>query len=126
MLVRFSVGNFGSFNKNQTLSLISGSIQNHKERIYRTKDMKILKFASLFGANASGKSNFIKAISYAQQIVLAGTDHPFFVRIKDNYFKLDDSNRDKTTCFDFEFRIGDAIYAYGFEVVLSRREIKEE
>lgn len=84
--------------------------------------MKILKFASLFGANASGKSNFIKAISYAQQIVLAGTVQPF----KDNYFKLDDSNRDKTTYFDFEFRIGDAIYAYGFEVVLSKREIKEE
>ena len=70
MLVRFTVGNFRSFNKNQTLSLIAGSIQNHKERLYQLNDFKLLKFGAIFGANAAGKSNFIAAINHARAITL--------------------------------------------------------
>ena len=72
MLSRFTVGNFCSFDKNQTLSLIAGSIQNHKERLYQTNDFKLLKFASIYGANAAGKSNFIKAMDYAQTAIIVG------------------------------------------------------
>lgn len=68
MLSRFTVSNFCSFNfdKNQTLSLVAGSIQNHKERLYQANDFKLLKFTSIYGANAAGKSNFIKAMNYAR------------------------------------------------------------
>lgn len=126
MLTRFTVGNFCSFDKNQTLSLIAGSIQNKKERLYKTKDFKLLKFASIFGANASGKSNFIKAMEYAQTAIMAGMNYPFFEEKKYSYNRLNVMNKDKTSYFEFEICIDGEIYAYGFEVLIFQKKICEE
>lgn len=126
MLTRFTVGNFCSFDKNQTLSLISGSIQNKKERLFKTKDFKLLKFASIFGANASGKSNFIKAMEYAQAAVMVGMEHPLFEVKKYSYNRLSPKNKDKTSYFEFEICIDDEIYAYGFEILIFQKRVCEE
>ena len=87
MLSRFTVGNFCSFDKNQTLSLIAGSIQNHKERLYQANDLKLLKFAAIYGANAAGKSNFFKGMSFAQAAIMMGVDNDYFEDKKEDYFK---------------------------------------
>lgn len=126
MLVRFTVGNFRSFNKNQTLSLIAGSIQNHKERLYQLDDFKLLKFGVIFGANAAGKSNFISAIDYAQTLALIKTDHPYFEYTKYNYHRLNPLNKEKTSYFEFEICIDGSVYAYGFEVLIYQKKITEE
>ena len=126
MLIRFTVGNFCSFDKNQTLSMISGSIQNKKERVFRTKDFKLLKFASVFGANASGKSNFIKAMAYAQAVVMVGMDYPLFEEKKYSYNRLSPKNKDRTSYFEFEMYIDGETYAYGFEVLIYQKRICEE
>lgn len=68
MLVRFTVGNFSLFNEPQTIPLIAGLTQNHSSRINKDSDVKILKFAAIYGANASGKSNLIKAMKYAKDV----------------------------------------------------------
>jgi AAA15 family ATPase/GTPase len=122
MLTRFTVGNFCSFDKNQTLSLIAGSIQKHKERLYIAKDMKLLKFGALFGANAAGKSNFINAMDFAAGITIIGTD---IIR-KDLYFKLNPVNKDEPSYFEFEICLNGKIYAYGFEIIISKKQITEE
>ncbi|MBK5263342.1 MAG: hypothetical protein JJE17_12365 [Peptostreptococcaceae bacterium] len=44
MLSRFTVGNFLSFNKNQTLSLIAGEVQKNKERLYQALDRLFVTF----------------------------------------------------------------------------------
>lgn len=126
MLSRFTVGNFCSFDKNQTLSLIAGTIQNHKERLYQASDFKLLKFASIFGANAAGKSNFIHAMNYAQAAVVMGLDNNFFEDNKDNYFRLNPLNKEHPSYFEFEICIDGHSYAYGFELVIFQKKITEE
>ena len=122
MLVRFTVGNFLSFNKNQTLSLIAGPVQRYKERLYQAADMRLLKFGALYGANAAGKSNFIKAMKYLSAVLFLGTEKV----PNDSYFKLDPSNKDKNSYFEFEICIDGKIYAYGVEMLIASRQITEE
>lgn len=126
MLSRFTVGNFCSFDKNQTLSLIAGSIQNHKERLYQANDFKLLKFASIYGANAAGKSNFIKAMDYACAAILVGVENEYFEEKKENYFRLNPENKTKPSYFEFEICIDKKIYAYGFEMIINQKRITEE
>lgn len=127
MLTRFTVGNFKSFDKPQTLSLVAGQIQKNKERLFSASDMKILKFAALFGANASGKSNFIKAIEFARNvIVLPELGNPYFEDQRYSYFRLNPNNKEKSSYFEFEICIDGEIYAYGFRIILSKKQITEE
>lgn len=126
MLCSFTVGNFCSFDKNQTLSLAASSIKNNKERLYQTENGKILKFASIFGANAAGKSNFIKGLLYAHHAVIRDLDQEFFEKRKHNYFRLNPENKEKTSFFEFEICIDGTIYAYGLEILVFYKKIIAE
>ena len=123
MLVRFTVGNFLSFKKNQTLSLIAGDVQKNKDRLYQAEDMKLLKFGALYGANASGKSNLIKAMSFALKVLFSGTAG---ILNTQRYFRLDAANKEKPSYFEFEICINKKMYAYGFELHINTKEIVEE
>ena len=123
MLAQFTVGNFLSFNKNQTLSLIAGDVQKNKERLYQAEDMKLLKFGAIYGANAAGKSNLFKAMSFALQVICSGTAS---IHNTQSYYRLDETNREKPSYFEFEICIDKKIYAYGFELHISTKEIVEE
>jgi uncharacterized protein len=69
MLIEFSVGNYRSFKDVVTFSMVAAPIQHEDEEIDRnniftaTKEIYLLKSAVVYGANASGKSNLIRAIS---------------------------------------------------------------
>ncbi|NLK49776.1 MAG: ATP-binding protein [Candidatus Cloacimonetes bacterium] len=73
----------------------------------------ILKSAFIFGSNASGKSNLIKAIHYAKAIVLQ-EPNPLWNRT--TYFKLCPNCPDKPSLFEFEMLIKRKIYKFGFEI----------
>ena len=67
MLIRFNVKNFLSFDErdggmSEEFSMIAGKVRNKKSHIYDNGKIKLLKFAAIYGANASGKSNLIKAL----------------------------------------------------------------
>lgn len=71
MLVQFSVHNYSSFMSGWSLSLKAGSITEHEEtHVYSNEDMRLLKSAVIYGANASGKSNFLNAIETMKTLVL--------------------------------------------------------
>ena len=77
MLIRFNVKNFLSFDsredgKSEEFSMIAGKVRNKKEHVYDTGDAKILKFSAIYGANASGKSNLVKALSFMRRTILKG------------------------------------------------------
>jgi len=67
MLIRFEVENFLSFNDKQTLSMIATKDDDMKDTHCigpkSRPDLMLLKAAAVYGPNASGKSNLIKAIS---------------------------------------------------------------
>lgn len=79
MLMRFSVSNFLSFGykineAGETVPteyhLYAGRSEQHKERVLNYRERRVLKFSSIYGANASGKTNLIRAIDAGKKIVL--------------------------------------------------------
>lgn len=122
MLVRFNVGNFLSFKEVQEFSLIKGKVKNKSDRVFDNGKIKLLKFSSIFGANASGKSNLVKAIKYAQETILKGTIKNTDV----SSFKLDKTYEDKNSYFEFEMVINNKNYSYGFEMNIHKQQFVSE
>ncbi|MDG6777691.1 ATP-binding protein [Thiomicrorhabdus sp. zzn3] len=76
MLIEFSVSNFRSFNSTQTFSMSAGNLKEESaDRSFNLsnseylENLTLLKSAVVYGANAAGKSNFIKAIGAMKRIV---------------------------------------------------------
>ena len=121
MLVSFSVENFLSFNSKETLLLTAGKGRNFSDRIYYNKT-KLLKFAALFGANGSGKSNFVKAIAFARNYILSDIR---FASLP-TYYKLDAECINKPSLFEFKIILNNREYTYGFKCILNSNDITEE
>ena len=73
MLIEFSVGNFRSFRERQTLSMVAAPRLHKRENVYKPEPKSekfpdLLKVAVVYGPNASGKSNLLKALSVVGQI----------------------------------------------------------
>jgi len=123
MLKKFIVENFSSFQKENSLDLTAGQTEVNSEHFVKFSKVKILKSAVLYGANASGKSNLIKAIDYARKIILTSLDN---VDRYKKYFRLDNESLLKPTKFEFELEINNKFFTYGFTSILSDKEISEE
>ena len=63
MLVQFSVENYMSIKEKVVFSMLASSDKELAENLIESKNEKCLKSAVIYGANASGKSNFLKAIN---------------------------------------------------------------
>lgn len=117
MLIRFHVSNFLSFNEEVELSLIPGRVRQHPNHIVETQTgcgLNLLRTALIYGANASGKSNLVKAMHFAQKLILEGTRiNAAIPRIP---FKLCEDNASRPSKFEFEFKHKERCYVYGFEV----------
>ncbi len=122
MLIRFSVENFLSFNKIQEFSMIPGNIKGRNEHLITSKNLKVLRIGTIYGANASGKSNLIKAINFAKKIIIG--DIPF--RANKMFCKTIKDNENKPSKFEFEFIKNNKCYAYGFTMLLKDRKILSE
>ena len=127
MLIRFNVKNFLSFDsredgKSEEFSMIAGKVRNKKEHVYDTGDAKILKFSAIYGANASGKSNLVKALSFMRRTILKGLPKGH----TDAYCKVNKENKKKESYFEMEILLDGKYYAYGFEVVLSQSKFISE
>ncbi len=125
MLIRFVVENFKSFKEETDFNLLTGSVTKHGEHVFETKQgIEILPISIIYGGNASGKSNLIKAIADARRIITDGThskDDGFDV----DKFAFDNSDSfNRPTKFEFEFKTEKEIYAYG--VVFNHFEVTEE
>lgn len=123
MLIRFTIENFLSFREKQIFSMISGkgSLKSHHKST-PIKGVSVLKAGVIYGANASGKSNLIKAIDFGRRTVLKGTkpEQP----ITTSFFKLDKSFTNKPLYVEYEIQHKGKNYAYGF--ILSALEIIDE
>jgi len=73
MLIEFSVANFRSFRERQTLSMVATPKLRKRENVFKPelkgeKFPDLLKVAVIYGPNASGKSNLLKALGVVQKI----------------------------------------------------------
>lgn len=123
MLIRFSVENMLSFKERTTFSMIPGKGTLKKE--HKTKPIKgvsVLKTSVVFGANASGKSNLIKAISFGKKLILDGTNTNSSIEYEP--FKLDVKSIKGNSRLEYEIQTKGKNYAYGF--VFNAKSILEE
>lgn len=125
MLINFSVENFRSFGDEQTLNLVAARGQTgHKDHCVEITgtNHQVLKAGVLYGANASGKSNLVRAIDFAQDLILLGTGP--MKKISLNQFRFTKSKATKPSAFEFRFMVDSQIFVYGFEVTPD--EVKTE
>jgi AAA15 family ATPase/GTPase len=121
MLIEFRIGNFRSFDEPQTLSLVASSDTKHPDNCIPFGRLQLLKSAALYGANASGKSNLIKAIDFMWRIVLqSATAMNVGDEIRVVPFQLNPDSRGKASFFEAAFVVDEVRYHYGFTVTSKR------
>lgn len=125
MLIRFSISNFLSFKEKNTLEMIAGQVETFKDHLYTDEKSKVsfLKAGVIYGANASGKSNFVKAIDFAQNVIKSGLKNN---TTTNKYFRLDADSINKPSLFQFEIKIDNKYFDYGFALDLKNKKIIEE
>jgi AAA15 family ATPase/GTPase len=120
MLLRFSVENWMSFRDVATLDMVATREEQHSNHIASIEkcDLKLLPVAVIYGANASGKSNLIKALRFAQQFI---TDPPKAdAPIPVKQFLLGNDSPERETTFRFYLLIGETVYNYRFSLTAKR------
>ena len=127
MLIRFNVKNFLSFSeredgRTEEFSMLAGKVQKKKEHIYDGGKIKLLKFAAIYGANASGKSNLVKAIDFMKETIINGLPKGH----TEKYCRVKSENKAKESYFEFEIKLGEKYYSYGFEIILNESKFISE
>jgi uncharacterized protein len=123
VLIQFAVENFLSFRDKIVFSMLAPeqTAVDGKGCVERG-GYKLLRCAALYGANAAGKSNFIKAIEFARNLTINGTRQGESTHTTS--FKLNESSKQQASLFDFELLLGDVRYSYGFR--LTAESVLEE
>lgn len=127
MLVQFSVKNFMSFKEKQEFSMEAGIGDENLANIINIDktDERILKTTALYGANASGKTNLIKAFSAAIMMIrLSNNRQPNEKLIQMEPFAFDDKTKNEPCEFEFIFWTNSNKYVYGFKA--DRNRVYEE
>ena len=124
MFIGFSVSNFLSFKTTQTMSMIASKVARHKQHILMGNGKKVLKTGLIYGANAGGKSNFIKAINFSRDIILEGLEQ---VDLNKKYFRIDTSNYKVPGVFEYRLMTQSGKeYSYGIAISYAEKEIISE
>ncbi|WP_295231979.1 ATP-binding protein [Sediminibacterium sp.] len=117
MLLEFTVGNFLSFRDKNTLSLSATAIKEYVDtNIISTQRYQLLKSSVIYGANSSGKSNLIKAMSTMRKLVLQSFKQASTEELNITPFLLNTENEENPSFFEVLFLLDEVRYRYGFEV----------
>jgi len=124
VLQDFSFGNFRSFKEIQTLSLSKAPLTSTKDialestHTFKYKDNAFLKTKAIYGANASGKSNVIKALHAFIKIVSDSVKDNKVLLLMDSFISIETIYQ--AAFFQMIFYIDEVKYRYGFEVQTGR------
>ena len=116
MLIEVSVENFRSVKEEVTLSMLATSDDSLEENLIKTKVLKkdsLLKSAVIYGPNASGKSNILRALLFLKALVQNSHNHQKGMGIHFSPFKLDKSFILKPTKLKVVFIKNNLKYVYG-------------
>jgi AAA15 family ATPase/GTPase len=129
MLVEFSVENYRSIQEKQTLSMVAADnetmLDSNTFPVPNNDDLRLVTSAAIYGSNASGKSNLLKAIQVLKNLVIKSASR---MQIGDKLpvepFKLNSETAKKPSSFEVIFILDDIRYEYG--VSLNRERVFEE
>jgi AAA15 family ATPase/GTPase len=129
MLVEFSVENYRSIQEKQTLSMVAADnetmLDSNTFPVPNNDDLRLVTSAAIYGSNASGKSNLLKAIQVLKNLVIKSASR---MQIGDKLpvepFKLNSETAKKPSSFEVIFIHEKIRYEYG--VSLNRERVFEE
>ena len=125
MLVEFRIKNFRSLRDEQVLSLVASRDKTLQQTHTLATGLKaapsLLCSAVVYGANASGKSNLIKAMQYMRGVV---AESATVIQPGQTYavqpFRLDAQSAKEPTGFEVTFIVDGVRYQYGFAMTSQR------
>lgn len=124
MLIEFRVKNYRSFRDEQVLSLVANSDKSLSSNLAEVGDLRLIKGAAIFGPNASGKSNLIRAIDFMRDMVLLSAESRPDQEIDIDPFILEEDSRNEPSTFEVTFMKKGVRYQYGFSA--TKKHINEE
>lgn len=119
MILEFSVENYRSFKEKQTLSMIPDEgKQEHPDNIITIAGKyKVLKSAVIYGANASGKSNFIKALKSLRDLILKSAEREPNSGFEEyDPFAFSNETNLGSTIYEIDFLIENIRYTYSVAI----------
>ncbi len=123
MIIEFSVKNFRSINEIQTLSFATSGLKSKDElsfidvnNISENHSQKCFNVLGLYGANASGKSNIVKALDYFIKTISAQPTSVSNLSSLCQPFLFQDNADENESFFQMVFILNDTKYRYGFTV----------
>lgn len=127
MLLRFRASNFRSIREEVELLLVASNLADQADAVMQTPLVNegVLRVAAIYGANASGKTNVLRAMHFMRAAI--HNSHRSWkpeAGVPREEFALDDESAEKGSLFEADFVLGDIRYRYGFEVD-SQRILRE-
>lgn len=122
MILEFCVSNFLSIKDELKLSFVATTL---KESLSEPNDviplsdmgLSLVRSAVIYGANASGKTNVLKAIAFYKRFIMDSFKNSQAGESIDvENFRLNISTAHEPTTMEATFAVGEYIYRYGFEV----------
>ncbi len=128
MVLEIQLSNFYSIKDEVVLDLRAGRINTKKAKslkknLFKFEDTEVLKTVAIYGANASGKSNIIKAIRFCNALVFESHRHNENVVYNFKPFKFNGFSK-KPSKYLIRFVLKEIEYEYSFS--LTRTEILSE
>lgn len=130
MLIQFTFSNYKSFKDSTKLSMVASNydkVTNEDSSVVYIDrpNLRLLRSTVIYGANASGKSKFIEAITFFKNFLLTSSkDSQKGEAIDVTPFLLNTASSNMNSEFEAIFILSNGIYRYGFEV--NRNEIVAE
>lgn len=115
MLLEFACSNHKSIRSEVLFSTLAGKDNTYEDRIYQIDGVRVLKSAVIYGANGSGKSNFIDAISFVKNLVMNSINHQPGQGIRQLPHKLE--GFDKESSYKIQFVTKGIRYVFGFSLM---------
>lgn len=124
MLIAFSIKNWKSFRDEASFTMEAGKERNHSGTVAKFKKfrLQLLPITAIFGPNASGKSNFVKALSFLQNLIVDPSRN--FISSEPYGFRLDPTTMAEPTEFAVDLMLQNGIYSYA--ILFNRQKILEE
>ena len=131
MLIQFTVSNYRSIREAQTLSMVAApSLKRLRDRNSFAPEARgqnlpnLLRCAAVFGPNAAGKSNLVKALRFVATTVLQSADAKPEPPISVQPFRLNSESAKDDSTFEIEFIEEGTRYQFGFSA--NRARISQE
>lgn len=123
MLIEFSVANFRSIKERATLSLVASNATEHLDsHVMPTSgaDLHLLRSAAIYGANAAGKSNLLRAFDVMRDLIITSSKKQRGDTLEITPHLFDSATVQKPTEFEVIFLIDGVRYQYGFSATSER------